>query len=113
VALLRATFQAFIDAGPTGDTLPVDVSWTSATGQGQIDVLALVANTDATLSVPTGTSLVVVIPPTTSSTPWVTKGAAGDTGQSRIPNMAVVLTAGGGNLILRATANVTFTVVYL
>ncbi|HMB37426.1 MAG TPA: hypothetical protein VKV41_25490 [Methylomirabilota bacterium] len=103
----RALFQAHIDGLTAMDvsTLPVPISaaWTMDQAVGDIDIVTLASGT-TTLAMPTGATMLVIIPPPTNVTPIVLKGAAGDTGVALNPNCATVLALAITPLILQTTA---------
>lgn|SRR5262245_23032247 len=73
----RAILQAHID-GLLPESLPFDFQWTLT---GVIEIVPTnLPNGVSTAFPPTGTKLVVLVPPTTNSNVLTLKGIAGDTG---------------------------------
>src|SRR5215510_9813764 len=103
----RALFQAHIDGLTALDvsTLPVPISaaWTMDQAVGDIDIVNLASGT-TTLAMPSGATMLIIIPPPTNVTSIVLKGAAGDTGVALNPNCATVLALAVTPILLQTTA---------
>src|SRR5215475_585895 len=104
----RAIFQAHID-DLLPESVPIDLQWTLTGAVLQIQYPITLANGDNTLSIPTGTTMIVLKPPATNSNALKNKGAGGDTGWTLQPNQPNVFTYFGGNIVINSagsTANV-------
>ena len=90
----RAIFQGHIDgltaSSLTPESVPIGAAWAFDQAIGEIDVASWAAGTTQ-LAVPIGTTMLVVVPPSTNLTPLIFKGAAGDTGIPYSPNCASVI----------------------
>lgn len=109
MATARAIFQAFIDDFPAaGDPTVVNAThWTIASAAIRVETVTLNSG-DNTLTVPTGATLLEVIPPTTNAQALKLKGNAADTGWQIATTAPTVLTLGGavGTRIVNAGGSV-------
>jgi hypothetical protein len=103
MATARAIFQAHID-GLYPESIPIDLQWLFPAAVGQFQTVTL-ASGDNTLTIPTGTKLVQVVPPTTNAI--VLKTGTGGNGWTLQPNMANLFTWSAGSLIINAASTVT------
>jgi hypothetical protein len=109
----RAILQAHVD-GLLPESIPIDVQWTLASGVLGIVQTAL-ASGDNTLTVPAGTDLIVLIPPTISSATLVwSKTGGATTGIIQPPNAPNIVGYSSGAVIVNANTTVTpVTIIYL
>jgi len=109
----RAIFQGHIDgltaSSLTPESVPLGAAWAFDQAVGQIAPVSWPQGTTQ-LVVPTGATMLIVIPPSTNLTPIVLKGAMADTGIPSSPNCASVLafpqTGGPSPLFVQLTAPV-------
>lgn len=101
----RAIFQAHVD-GLYPESLPIDLQWSFPAAVGQFQTVTLAAG-DNTLTIPTGTTLVQVKPPTTNAIVLKLKGAGADTGFTLQPNTPTLITWAAGAIIINAVSQVT------
>lgn len=108
MATLRATFTAWVDDGPLGDTFPVILEWSSSTAIGHVFTTTVTFAADVTLAVPVGTHLIILEPPANNVLNWRIKGLAGDTGvtPSTIGPTILKYAAGQPVLLRAATADI-------
>lgn len=90
-----------LTGGTTGPR-PLALSW-SITG-GKEPVTVDLAMGDNTLTVPTGTTLILIVPPTSNAVALKVKGAAGDTGVLISKTKPTVLTWDSGPVIVNAAS---------
>lgn len=105
MATMRAILQAHVD-GLYPESIPLDLQWSNAASPGQLQTVTLTSG-DNTLTVPAGTMLIVVKPPTTNATAIKVKGVVGDTGVLLQVNAPTVIGWASGAVILNAAANIT------
>lgn len=86
--------------GVTTGSRQLALSWTITDGKEEVRVD--LAAGDNSFTVPTGTSLVVVVPPTTNVIPLKLKGAAGDTGVIISSTRPTVVAYDSGPFIVNA-----------
>lgn len=86
--------------GESTGTHQVALEWEITTGK-ETTVVGL-SSGDNTLSVPTGTTLIVITPPTSNSLALKVKGAGGDTGVAISKTKPTVLTWDSGTVIINA-----------
>lgn len=95
---------------PEGSRL-VSLTWTITAGKSNVTVdLSSGANT---VTVPSGTTLVVVIPPTTNTETITAKGVSGDTGfQLSKTRPSIIAWETGSSLVLTTSAAISGTEIY-
>jgi len=59
-----------------------------------------------TLTVPSGSDIVLIVPAPNNTTSITVKGVAGDTGVAAVTNFPIVLTLASGNIVLTVGADV-------
>ena len=114
MAILKATFTAFVDQGLTGDSFPVNVEWTSTTALGQVQYITVNGGAGTPLTIPPGTApaLIVLIPPTTNAVTYSINGVGA--GPIMPATGAVVIRAPAAATLVSTGVNITpFTVIYL
>jgi hypothetical protein len=89
----RALFSAHVD-GLQVESIPFQFPWTLPTAVLKRETLAWGPG-DATLTVPTGTTLIVVNPPATTIATLIVKGAGADTGWRISSQVPTVLSIAG------------------
>lgn len=89
-------------AGEPEGSSTVSLSW--AITAGVSDALVGLSSGANTITIPTGTSLVAIIPPTDNTATITIKGISGDTGYAISPTKPTVLAASGSSLVLTASA---------
>src|SRR5262245_6382769 len=103
----RAIFQAHVD-GVLPESLPIDLQWTLTGTVVVVQYPVTLAAGDNTLSFPAGTTLIVLVPPTTNTAVLKSKGVGGDTGWVLQSTQPTVFTfTAGGSAIINASAQVT------
>jgi hypothetical protein len=100
MATARAIFQCHID-GLLPESQLIDAQWTITNAIGAISRVTL-ANGDNTITVPAGTTLIIMIPPVTSNFSKVQKGAGGDTGTGIQRTFPEVFPYASGNFIVNS-----------
>lgn len=110
MATARAIFQAHVD-DLLAETLPVALQWSMTSAVGQIQSLTIGTNT--TITVPSGTTLIILIPPTTNTNALTLKGASGDTGVLLSLTKPTVIAYASGTVILNAASSTAVTAVFL
>lgn len=99
----RAILQAHID-GLFPESVPVEFQWTLL---GVLEILPTsLSSGDNTLSVPSGTKLIVLTPPTTNAATLKLKGAGGDTGVTIRPAESNPFPWSAGTVIINASTSV-------
>jgi hypothetical protein len=89
-------------AGEPEGSSTVSLSWSITAGVSDATVgLSSGANT---ITVPTGTTLICVIPPSDNTATITVKGVSGDTGYAISPTKPTVLAASGSSLVLTCSA---------
>ena len=113
MAILRATFTAFVDQGVSGDSLPVELEWNSTTAVYSINPNVTVAGGAGTaLVIPAGSTLTIVIPPAANTITWTINGVGA--GPIEPATGATVLrTPTAATLVSTGLAIPGFTVIYL
>ena|SRR5215475_7553806 len=106
----RAIFQAQVDG--TLQTIPIDAQWTFATGLIGAQTQGSFGSGDNTLTIPSGTKVILVIPPTTNAATLKWKGAGGDTGTTMSPTLPYVGTYSAGSVIINASSSVNPVAIY-
>jgi len=105
----RAVFQAHIDGltatGLADLPVPISAAWSFDDAAGDFDIVDFPIGA-TTLQRPTKATMLVLIPPPTNVTPFVLKGAAGDTGVAYSPNCASILSLAVTPLLIQLTAAV-------
>src|SRR5512139_1726759 len=90
----RALFQAHVDGTMLGEALPVQLEWLLSAAIGEVDILTL-ANGWNSLTAPTGTNLIVFVPPSANTVSITLKGVTGDTGIALSKNNPTILSVSG------------------
>lgn len=98
----RAIFQAHVDT-LLPEPLLVDAQWTFAAAVGQLQIASLTSG-DNTITVPAGTTAILVSPPMTPTATIKLKTSAPDPGIT-LQNAPLVLPWKAGTVILNASAN--------
>jgi len=91
--------------GVSTGTRQVSLEWVITSGKEPVTVD--LASGDNTLTVPAGTTLVVITPPTTNTVALKVKGAAGDTGWLISKTKPTPMTYDSGPAIINAASAVT------
>jgi hypothetical protein len=105
VATARAIFQAHVD-GLYPESLPIDFQWSFVAAVGQLQTVTLAAG-DNTLTIPAGTTLIGIKPPTTNAIVLKLKGAGGDTGFTLQPNTPTLISWAAGTVLINAVSQLT------
>lgn len=102
MASVRARFTAHADGVASNTlTVPLSLGWTLSTGVFEVDTSSL-SSGDNTYTVPTGATMLVIIPATNNTTALKIKGNAGDTGVTISPSKPTILGLNTGTVILNA-----------
>jgi hypothetical protein len=104
---VSATASFFCEAtGLPSGTKTVSVSWTVSSPVGQTTDVDLSSGAN-TISVPTGTTLVIIVPPTTNTQTLTLKGVTGDTGvQLKKTKPTILAWQTGSSFVLTAGASI-------
>ena len=112
MAILRATFTAFVDQGVSGDSLPVELEWTSTAAVYEIRTISVAGGGGTALVIPTGSTLTIIIPPVGNTLAWTINGVGA--GPVEPATGATVLrTPTAATLVSSGAAIPGFTVIYL
>lgn len=94
MATARAVFQAHVDGLGTGATWPLLLEWAVSAAIGELDSLTLSSGFNA-LTAPTGSTLVIFIPPSANTQTITLKGITEDTGVSLSKTAPTILAVAG------------------
>ena len=113
MASAKIRLQAHVDSTTVSDTLLLSLLLELATAIGDVQTLTL-ASGNNTLTIPSGTKLIVFVPPVANATALLLKGANGDTGVNMVPNQWAAIPYQSGSVVINAAAQVSGnTVAYL
>lgn len=112
---LTATFLAQLRGGDAGDR-DVVATWAISAPNETTQTLLLAQNAFTFLSVPAGTTLILIIPPTNNTQTVTLKGQNADTGialSKTRPSLVAIDPSATIGIALGAGSNQTFKIVYL
>jgi hypothetical protein len=102
-AATTATLLCKVTGSDTGDKL-VQATWTLAAPILDVDRTALTQGADNTITVPTGASVCVIVPPSTNTQAITFKGIGADTGYAIDADAPTVLGLSGSSFVLNLAA---------
>ena len=92
-----------VSGGDSGDKV-VNVSWTLSAPLLTVDRETLTQGANNTITVPSGATLCVIVPPTDNTQALTLKGVAGDTGYVIDANTPTVLALSGSSFVINVGA---------